>query len=199
VDEYSVDEQHAMTQTFSLVLSFGILGSFIAGWLMDLVGLETCTLVTLSFGILHMVILLWLGSLPEMTLGFVIYTLFRQFLFPVFIASLSAKLGFKYFGMLSGIGFAISGIMQLCIAPLAQAVQGTCHFDQVEGCSQGEWKQLHVIQICVFCFLGILPIWDHRVQMERQQAVLERIRSQTSLTAAYGSVEVPPRMMANAS
>lgn len=182
-----------MTNTFSLVLSFGIFGSFVAGYLMDVFGLETCTLLTLLLGILHMTTLLLLGNDGAMTIGFVVYTLFRQFLFPVFIASLSAKLGFKYFGILSGLAYAASGVSQLCIAPLAQAVQGTCHLhvEYTEHCSVGQWKELHVIQILVLVVLGILPIWDHRVQVQRQEALMERIRSQTSMASstAYGSVE----------
>lgn len=189
MQEYTVEQQQNMVQTFSLVLSFGILGSFAAGWLMDIMGLETCTLVTLSLGIAHMVTLTMLGNVPMMTIGFVIYTLFRAFLYPVFIACISDKLGFKYFGILMGIGFAVSGIVQLGIAPLANAVQGTCHLqeDYVDGCTIGEWKLLHVIQIISFLLLGILPIWDHRVQMHRQALLTEMIRSQSSL-GSYGSM-----------
>jgi hypothetical protein len=43
------------------------------------------------------------SSLSWMIACFMIYVLLRQFLFPVFIASLTANLGFKYFGLLSGI------------------------------------------------------------------------------------------------
>ena len=183
-----------MIRTFSVVMSFGILGSFIAGWLMDLVGLEACTFLTLSLGTLHMIILcLFASNVPIMTLGFVVYTLFRQFLYPVFIACLSAKLGFKYFGILSGIGFAISGLGQLFIAPLAQLVQGTCHFEPilVEECSPGEWQKLHWIQTFLFILLGFIPIWDHRVEIERQNAIGKKLRSQTSLSP-YGAMEVSP-------
>ena len=88
----------------------------------------------------HMVTLTMLGNVPMMTIGFVIYTLFRAFLYPVFIACISDKLGFKYFGILMGIGFAVSGIVQLGIAPLANAVQGTCHLQEeyVDGCI--DWR-----------------------------------------------------------
>lgn len=184
-----------MIQAFSFVLSFGILGSFVAGRLMDIVGLETCALVTLSLGILHVATLLLLRNELVMRLGFVIYTLFRAFLFPVFIASLSSKLGFKYFGILRGIGFAASGVIQLGIAPLARAVQGTCHLNDelVDGCSVGNWKVLHVIQIIIFVLLGIIPIWDHRVLTQRQELIMERVQSQTSLGSSssgtsYGSI-----------
>jgi MFS family permease len=182
-------------------MSFGLVGSFVAGWLMDLVGLETCTLVTLALGMLHMIILsVFATNMSIMTCGFVVYTLFRQFLYPVFIASLSAKLGFKYFGMLSGIGFAISGLAQVGIAPLAKAVQGTCHLETVmAGCSPGAWKELHWIQTCVFGVLGIIPIWDHRMEVERQEVISKRICSQTSLSLAYGALEVVSPTMCSSS
>lgn len=178
-------------------MSFGIFGSFVAGWLMDLVGLETCTLLTLGLGALHMAILaLFATSMPIMTLGFVVYTLFRQFLYPVFIASVSAKLGFKYFGILLGIGFAASGLAQLFIAPVAQLVQGTCHLHDVpvDGCSPGAWKELHFVQMGLFVLMGILPVWDHRVEIARQKAVLMRIQSQASFVS-YGAVEASPQTL----
>lgn len=198
MDEYTIEEQHEMTNTFSLVLSFGILGSFFAGWLMDTVGLETCTLVTLALGILHMATLLMFGNEHVMILGYVIYTLFRQFLFPIFIALISNNLGFKYFGILFGIGFAVSGVTQLFIAPLAQVVQGTCHLDDdaVENCSHGKWKELHVYQIVILTLLGVLPIWDHRVQMKVEEKVMLEIpRNDTSPSSStYGSVVASPKL-----
>lgn len=39
----------------------------------------------------------------------------------------TSRLGFKYFGNLLGIGFDVSGIAQLLMAALANAVQGDCH------------------------------------------------------------------------
>jgi MFS family permease len=182
--------QHEMTNRFSLIMSFGLLGSFIAGWLMDLIGLETCTFVTLVLGQVHMLIIVFFGDhMPLMTVGFVIYTLFRCFLFPVFIASLSARLGFKYFGILSGIGFALSGVAQLCIAPLVHAVaHGSCGVESLEtDCSHGAWPQLHIIQLVLFILLGFIPLWDHRVEAQRQKTIaLSKIVSSTPM---YGAVE----------
>ncbi len=37
------------------------------------------------------------------------------------------SVGFKYFRILLGMGFTISGIGQLLMAPLAEFVQGNCH------------------------------------------------------------------------
>lgn len=179
---------HEMTNRFSLIMSFGLLGSLIAGWLMDRIGLETCTFVTLVLGQVHMLIIFFFGEhMPLMTLGFVIYTLFRCFLFPVFIASLSARLGFKYFGILSGIGFAISGLAQLCIAPLVHAVQGSCVESLETDCRHGAWPQLHIIQLVLFLLLGFIPLWDHRVEVQRQKAIeLSKIFTSTPI---YGAVE----------
>jgi MFS family permease len=186
-DYHEVHEQREMTRRFSLIMSFGLLGSFVAGWLMDLIGLVICTFVTLVLGQLHMLIIVFFGDqMPLMTLGFVVYTLFRCFLYPVFIASLSARLGFKYFGILSGIGFATSGLAQLCIAPLVHAVQGSC-VDSAEDCRHGAWTQLHIIQLILFILLGSIPLWDHRVDVQRQKAIdLSKIFSSTPM---YGAVE----------
>ena len=177
-----------MTRRFSLIMSFGLLGSFVAGWLMDLIGLMTCTVVTLVLGQVHMLILMFFGNhMPLMTVGFVVYTLFRCFLYPVYIASLSARLGFKYFGILSGIGFAISGLSQLCIAPLVHAVQESC-LDTFQDCRHdGAWTPLHVIQLIFFILLEFIPLWDHCADVQKRKAIdLSKIFSSTPM---YGAVE----------
>jgi hypothetical protein len=134
-----------------------------------------------------MLIIVFFGDqMTLMTAGFVVYTLFRCFLYPVFIASLSARLGFKYFGILSGIGFAISGLAQLCIAPLVHTVQGSC-IDSSEDCHHGAWPQLHIIQLVLFISLGFIPLWDHRVEMQRQKAI--ELSTIFSSTPMYGAVE----------
>jgi MFS family permease len=136
-------------RTFTLITSTGVVVSFLIGVLMDRAGLVACTLLTLLLGQLHMLFLI-LGhdNQAALLLGFVVYTFFRQILYPLYIACLSARLGFKYFGILSGIGFTLSGITQLGMAPLVLAVQGD------------HWMALHISQFLVLTILWGVPAVD---------------------------------------
>lgn len=164
LNDFSMDRQHLMARTFTLISSFGILAAFLIGWLMDRVGLVAITILTILIGQLHLIMITFLSNRPvPMKVGFVFYTLFRQFLFPLYIASLSARLGFKYFGILNGLGFAASGVTQLFITSLVRVVSGTCHVQPVDGCSYGSWKELHLFQLILMLALLTIPIMDANV------------------------------------
>jgi hypothetical protein len=92
--EYSSSEQHRLARRLTAIMSCGVLASFVAGFVMDHVGPNTCQVVTLLLGQLQLLVLLTKGeSEAWLTLAFVLYCLFRQFLFPTFIASITDKLG----------------------------------------------------------------------------------------------------------
>lgn len=184
------DVQHSMARNFTLITSSGMLGSFLVGWLMDRIGLASCMILTIVMGQMHMLIVIFCSDMPgPLLFGFFVYTLFRQFLFPVFIACLSARLGFKYFGMLQGLGFASSGLAQLFLAALVQAVQGTCHVQMEEGCSKGYWKELHVFQFWLLTALLLVPLLDVYFESKRTKNRLYEARQKEGLPTDYGSME----------
>ena len=173
LNQFNLSELHDLSQQFTWLLSVGLLYSVLVGWLMDRAGLEVCTLLTLILGQLSSLLIL-VASLPSfqtgayttMVLGFALYSLFRQFLFPVFLAFVTARFGFKYFGVLSGIGFALSGIVQ-CF--MAQLVQWVHHYKPA---GQG-WIDFHILQIVVMAALMVIPIADHR-DIQRREAQMEQ-------------------------
>lgn len=182
-------------------MSMGILGSILVGWLIDKLGLPFCTAMTLLFGQLQMVLLV-VGGTSEGVLvaSFWVYTLFRQFLYPVFIASLTSRLGFKYFGVLLGIGFALAGMAQLLLAALDEAVQGDCHDHVVlsreeetsssvvdEECEHGHWTMLHVAQFVILGALLIIPVQDHRDKVIRESKIGESSLSPQPVSCSYGT------------
>jgi MFS family permease len=179
--QYSTAEQHDLVRTFTLIMSGGVVASFIVGWLMDRIGLESCTALTLMLGMLHMVVLgLYSDHRVWMIFGFCVYVIFRQFLFPVYIASLTARLGYKYFGILNGLGFAISGVAQAFMGSLVQVVQGTCHMRRTddnsfsEDCDHGRWEQLHGIQFILLGSLILVPFFDHKEKTRQEKRIVER-------------------------
>ena len=92
--DYSSTERHQLARRLTAIMSCGVLASFVAGHVMDHVGPDTCQIFTLLLGQLQLVVLLAKGeSKAWLTLCFALYCLFRQFLFPTFIASITDKLG----------------------------------------------------------------------------------------------------------
>jgi hypothetical protein len=117
-----------MARIFTLTASMGIIASLLVGWLIDKIGFELCTAITLILGQLQMLLLVLFGKYQILlVISFGVYTVFRQLLYPVFIASLTSRLGFKYFGVLLGIGFTLASITNSFLAALAEAVQCDCH------------------------------------------------------------------------
>lgn len=155
------------------------------GILIDNFGVEICTSILLVFGQLQMVIVLYFDQYqPMMVVSFCLYTLFRSFLYPVFIASLTSRLGFKYFGVLLGIGFAVSGLFQLLMAPLNDLVGGDCHVKASpepsgeDDCFEGLWVSLHLLQLSALLGLMIVPYFDYRAKVAHEAAVEEyKVRS----------------------
>ena len=119
-------------------------------------------------------------SADWMTFSFWLYMLFRNFLYPVYISSLTDRLGFKYFGVLLGIGFAASGIAQLFMTALDEWAQGDCHHlttasasgevvESFPDCDHGSWGGLHIFQfaqlgLCIAC-----PLLDNWEVVRRKQ------------------------------
>ena len=176
-NQYPYHLQHELAQTFTTLMSLGCLVSMTAGFLIDKIGVEICTVICLVFGQLRIMLVLLLGQEHAMLVtSFVLYTAFRSFLYPVFISLLTSRLGFKYFGVLLGLGFAVSGLFQLCMASLSDAVDGTCHLatkDELDTCSHGFWAYLHIIEFIVLLLLLAVPIMDHRAKVTREKKVAE--------------------------
>lgn len=178
----------------------GIVASLLVGSLIDRIGLEFCTAMTLMFGQLQMILVLFgSGSEAMMILSFVAYTMFRSFLYPVFIGSLTSRLGFKYFGILLGLGFALSGVVQLLFPVLVHFVQGDCHLledarvEEALGsapeCDHGKWHVTEVVQFFLLGAMHIVPILDHldTVARERQIQLLLLSPSPRKTMYRYGS------------
>lgn len=174
---------------------------------MDCAGLEMAMALTIALGLLHVVVLALLGNnILWMIFGFVLYVLFRQFLFPVYIASLTHHLGYKFFGLLSGTGFFLSGISQLFMASLAELIQGDCHnlvflrrYSTGETCDGGSWIQLHAFEFAILVALFFIPLFDRRVRIQEEEshkAILQERASwrtifdgsDKSTRSGYGSV-----------
>ena len=178
---------------------------------MDRVGVEACTVATLVLGQTSLLLQILGRTYPTMLAGFVVCTLFRQFLFPIFIACLTAKLGYKYFGILSGFGFALSGTAQVFMASLVHHLAGDCHLQKVPGkdppmCDHGKWVQFHLFQVAILCVLVCIPLKDQWERDKRQMAGHaqtpfgiegEKMSSLKAKTASTNAVEQRQRKYAS--
>jgi len=172
-------------------MGMGIFGSLSVGWLLDRMGLEFCAAITLFFGQMQMLLIIY-GSQKEswMLLSFVAYTIFRAFLYPVFIGSLTSRLGFKYFGILLGLGFALSGTFQLLFPKVVELTQGDCHLTAVgtgtDSCDHGKWQITEVIQFMALGVMYMIPLLDRRDRINREAQIREILLEESAI-ATYGS------------
>jgi len=97
-----------LARLLSFIDAGAIVCAPLSGYLLDDVGFIPTAFITVALGIMQMVLLMVAnGSEAVMLISFVFYAVFRAFLFPYFFASLSRKIGFKYFGMLVRTGTAV--------------------------------------------------------------------------------------------
>ena len=193
--EFNTSEQHELAQVFTVIMSAGLIASFLVGWLMDQVGLEVCTALTLILGQIQAAMLVWLaGQRSFLVTSFICYMFFRSFLFPVFIASITTHLGYKYFGLLNGIGFALSGVAQAFMSYTVRLAKGDCHLNThvidvatAPECDHGKWVTLHFVELIVLTILLAVPILDYIEKATRKHRVREVLGSVRSLERSYGS------------
>ena len=160
---------------------------------MDHAGIETATAGTLLLGMAHELILIFGSTSPWwMNVGFVVYICFRQFLFPCSIALITSRVGYKFFGLLNGISFLLSGIAQLFMVPVVNLVKGTCHNYNSQdpalvsnSCDNGHWTELHVIELIVFALLLLVPLFDHRDNMEQKVRIQDVVKVRSSWRMLY--------------
>ena len=113
--------------------------------------------------------------------SYVMYSTFRSFLFRFIHAGISSELGFRYFGILVGIAYAISGLLQfLFMEPLVLWLRGTCHDayyaelpaldPSLADCSPQRWETIHWIQAGTLALLLLVP-FPHETQEKRRQNI----------------------------
>ena len=193
-NDFSVRQQNQLTQLFTVIMSGGFVASFVIGLIMDHAGVEAATGWTIALALVHELILLCRPDSPTwLTLAFVIYVFFRQFLFPVSIALITARLGFKYFGLLNGMAFLLSGVVQLSMVPVVNFVKGTCHQYNssdapliLDTCDHGQWQQLHAGELVLLALLLLVPLYDRRAQAAQARRVREVVQMRASWRVLYG-------------
>ena len=165
--------QHELARLLSFIDAGAIVCAPLSGYLLDSVGFTHTAVITIGLGVCQMCLLLIAGSHEgTMVASFVAYAIFRAFLFPYFFASLSKKIGFRFFGVLSGMSFCISGFSQLAIAPLALRIEGDCHeYDSISmmSCGEGSWNLIHAIQAANLVLLLIVPVLDTRAEKKKEE------------------------------
>jgi len=175
-------------------LSFLDAGAIVAaplsGYLLESVGFSPTALITIALGVIQQFCLLIAGSHSLiMIFSFATYAVYRAFLFPYFFASLSRRMGFRFFGLLSGVSFCISGFTQFLVAPIALWVEGDCHEFEIGSpeavsCSEGSWVLAHCSQIIILILLMLIPFFD--TQADKVSAA--KVSSPAGNGDGYGSV-----------
>jgi MFS family permease len=177
-DKHSLtsEERHAFAQTFTLVITLGVLAIPPVGALMDRKGFPATSLLCIVSGVIWALLLL--ADSPErhlLTLSFVFYSIYRTSFFTFFFAYLADVLGFSYFGMLGGVIFLLAGVLGMLQYPLALYAAGDCHVytsDQ-STCDKGRWALVNTVMVTMVAASLYFTYQDY----VRRAAALEKVKS----------------------
>jgi MFS family permease len=152
---------------FTLISTAGVIGIPVVGHMMDSVGFPTTGAVTVLLAVLWSAGIM-MHSGPALLLAFGAYSLFRTFLFSYFFGYLGDAMGFRYFGILSGMSQAAAGVIGLLQYPLGDWAAGDCHLQLTDECDVGKWRILNFLQMGSYIVLLLIPILEYRAQMVKQ-------------------------------
>lgn len=157
---------------FTVVMTLGTVAIPFVGACMDTLGFPATSFFTSLFGLVWSVLLMS-SSRSAFFISFVLYTLFRTFLFTFMFAYLADTLGFKYFGVLAGVLFAISGFVGLGQYYLAQWATGTCHSLVTDDlhCDRGQWSTINLCMLATFVCMFAFSYSDWVRRKNRQRAL----------------------------
>jgi hypothetical protein len=127
---------------------------------MDTYGFPITMLVTVFFGITWAV-LLGTENPNLLNASFVFFSLFRTFLYTFIFSYLADRLGFKFYGVLVGIMFIISGFVSLLQYWLLDFAEGDCSTSGDSVCTHSQWLLLNRLMLLMFVSLLIFPYQDY--------------------------------------
>jgi hypothetical protein len=118
-------EQKMYGRYFTLCMTLGIIAIPFIGYMMDNGGFPLTSVATVAFGLIWSLLFLY-DSKNLLIPSFIFYAMYRTFLFTFLFAYLADTMGFRYFGVLAGIMFAVGGFVGLLQYPLAFWAAGKC-------------------------------------------------------------------------
>lgn len=169
-------------EKLTLLMTAGVVFIPVVGWLMDACGYPITMLCTIVFAIVW-AFFLCLENSTYIYPSFVVYALFRTFLFTFLFSYMADRLGFKFFGILVGILFAIAGFVGLLQYPVSAYAFGDCITNPGPDCSKGQWNTLNHIMLYSFIPLLFFPYQDYIERKEkawRFQSIYGHISSSAS-------------------
>ena len=150
IHDLTLSKRHLFAETFTLIITLGVLVIPIVGAMMDRIGFPTTSLVCITSGIIWIILLLFDSSKWHLLkISFIFYSIYRTAFFTFFFAYLADVLGFAYFGMLGGIIFLFAGILGMLQYPLALYAAGNCHLYETDPytCDKGNWSVVNTIML----------------------------------------------------
>jgi MFS family permease len=162
--------QHQYSIIFSIILAGGCLAVPLVGYCMDTdQGLMGVPLTALVISVMSM---LWTCSVlveDEALIlpSFVLYSLFRVFLYIFTFAYIQDVFGAHYSDVLMGVLFLVSGAVNLLSIPMAKYAMGTCASavqSMLVTCDRGRWSHIFLLKLasCLYFFWFALQEWIER-------------------------------------
>lgn len=161
------DQMSDYGDKLTVLMTAGVIVIPVVGWLMDYCGYPLTMLITVVFAIIW-AFLLCVNSPAYIYASFIAYALFRTFLFTFLFSYMADRLGFKFFGILVGILFAVAGFVGLLQYPLSTFADGDCITNPGPDCNVGKWGDLNHIMLYTFIPLLFFPYQDYIERREKE-------------------------------
>ena len=182
-------DQRLYGRYFTMIMTLGVFAIPLVGYMMDNRGFPVTSVVTVSFGLLWSLLLLY-DSRYSLLPSFMFYALFRTCLFTFLFAYLADTMGFRFFGVLAGLMFVLGGFVGLLQYPLAMWAAGTCHSANSPlkraHCSRGHWEEVNLSMACSMASLFWFSYRDW-VRRRRQATSLSHSLSSRLLMASLAA------------
>ena len=116
---------------------------------------------------------------------FVFYGLFRTFVFTFAFAYLSDTMGFRYFGMLSGMMFLLCGLVGFLMYPLVH----WAHRDSPENASH-RWYLMNLVRFILFIFSYGFCIQDYLDRKKKSMQISLLDSGDEGSVKDYSSIKI---------
>eukprot|EP00428_Durinskia_dybowskii_P067955 CAMPEP_0170367684 /NCGR_PEP_ID=MMETSP0117_2-20130122/7059_1 /TAXON_ID=400756 /ORGANISM="Durinskia baltica, Strain CSIRO CS-38" /LENGTH=366 /DNA_ID=CAMNT_0010622309 /DNA_START=572 /DNA_END=1672 /DNA_ORIENTATION=+ len=190
--DLTATQRHAFADSFTLVITLGVVAIPVVGALMDRTGFPATSSLCIGCGVIWELLLL--ADSPQrhlLMLSFVFYSVYRTAFFTFFFAYLADVLGFRFFGMLGGIIFLLAGVAGMLQYPLAKYAAGDCHVYSTnpDTCDKGRWALVNAVMLFAVVSTFYFTYLDYVRRKAQAVAAGALDTKQLELTKqSYGSV-----------
>mmetsp|Transcript_10460 Transcript_10460/g.13663 ORF Transcript_10460/g.13663 Transcript_10460/m.13663 type:complete len:532 (-) Transcript_10460:60-1655(-) len=157
------DQNFLTSNELKTALQFFVLGNLLIGGLTtpifgmiaDKFGYLHTVVLGFSCGILYCFCFLSKNSFL-LYVGFVVFPCYTTFQMCYFFIKLGDDMGYRFFGILTGLISFTAGLANFFQGYLSQIGSGSCHVESSSSCTEGNWTALILIELAFYVVMLVL-------------------------------------------